>query len=208
MSFNKLYAKYLKRAFDIVAAAIGCVFFIPFYAFIKCIHVIQNDQAPVIFKQNRVGLNGKEFVMYKFRTMVPNAEEQLSELLRDPSYRMEWNANHKLTHDPRITETGLFLRRTSLDELPQFINILLGDMSLVGPRPLLPGELEQNGGLLLYNSIRPGLTGWWACNGRSAVRYDERLKMEYYYINNVSLKLDLICLFKTLIVVFTERGAE
>ena len=208
MTFSRFYTKCLKRIFDILAGLIGCLLLIPLYLIVKIMHVIQKEPASVLFTQKRVGLNGELFVLYKFRTMIPDAEEQLNELLLNPNYSREWKESQKLLNDPRVTKTGKFLRRTSLDEWPQFINILIGDMSFVGPRPLLPGELELNGGSPIYNSIRPGLTGWWACNGRSDTNYEERLKLEYYYIKNVSLKLDLICLFKTFIAVATEKGAQ
>ena len=116
--------------------------------------------------------------------MVPNADEILKELLKNEAYRKEWEENQKFEHDPRITKAGQVLRKTSIDELPQLINVLTGDMSLVGPRPLVEGELEQHGGLKIYNKVKPGITGWWACNGRSNIDYRERLELEYYYVNS------------------------
>ena len=140
--------------------------------------------------------------------MVPNAEEQLAELLKDEKNLKEWNEKQKLENDPRVSKVGRFLRRTSLDELPQLINVIKGDMSFVGPRPLIEGELEQHGGLKFYQIVRPGITGWWACNGRSNIDYDRRLEMEYYYIKNCSLFLDLVCLFRTIFAVIKKNGAQ
>lgn len=147
-------------------------------------------------------------MMYKFRTMVPDAEKILEELLEKEEYSKEWENRRKLDSDPRITAVGRFLRRTSLDEIPQVINILKGDMSVVGPRPLVPGELEMHNGLTLYNKVRPGLTGWWACNGRSNIGYKERFELEYYYVKNCSLKLDILCLARTFFAVLRREGAQ
>ena len=154
------------------------------------------------------GEYGREFRMYKFRTMVPDAEKILEDLLEQEEYRKEWEKNQKIEKDPRITPAGRFLRRTSLDEIPQVINILTGDMSVVGPRPLVPGELEKHNGLTLYNKVRPGLTGWWACNGRSNISYKERLELEYYYVKNCSLQLDVLCLARTFFAVLRRKGAQ
>ena len=118
------------------------------------------------------------------------------------------NKNQKIDNDPRITKVGRFIRKTSIDEFPQFINVLKGDMSIIGPRPLVPGELKSKNGIKLYERVKPGITGWWACNGRSDIDYDERLKLEYYYINNRSLWLDIKCIFKTIEVILFKRGAK
>ena len=141
--------------------------------------------------------------------MVPNADEVLKELLKDPKYKEEWDLNQKFEHDPRITSMGNILRKTSLDELPQFINILIGDMSLIGPRPLVPGELDShNGNHELYESVRPGISGWWAANGRSATTYERRLELEYYYVQHCSLILDIRCVFRTIKAVIFKTGAK
>ena len=141
--------------------------------------------------------------------MVPNADEVLKELLKDPKYKEEWDLNQKFEHDPRITSMGNILRKTSLDELPQFINILIGDMSLIGPRPLVPGELDShNGNHELYESVRPGISGWWAANGRSATTYERRLELEYYYVQHCGLILDLRCVFRTIKAVIFKTGAK
>ena len=140
--------------------------------------------------------------------MVPNAGEILKELLMQDEYREEWEKNQKFENDPRITKVGKFLRKTSLDELPQLINVLLGEMSLIGPRPLVEGELEAHGGLKLYQKVKPGITGWWGCNGRSNIEYRERLELEYYYVKHVSLYLDMLCLVRTFVAVLKKSGTK
>ena len=162
----------------------------------------------IIYKQKRTGKNGMEFEIFKFRTMTPDAEEELKELLKDTDVYNEWKEYHKLKDDPRITPLGLFLRRSSIDEFPQFINVLKGEMSLIGPRPLVPGELKMHNGDLLYETVKPGITGWWACNGRSNMSYSERLEYEYYYVNNMSLFLDFKIFFKTIACILLKVGAH
>ena len=130
------------------------------------------------------------------------------ELLKDPKYAKEWAENQKFENDPRITKMGAFLRKTSLDEVPQFLNVLKGDMSVIGPRPLVVGELEEHGGLQLYNHVKPGITGWWGGNGRSNTTYAERLELEYYYVKNCSLYLDALCVIKTIVVILKRDGAK
>ena len=155
-----------------------------------------------------MGQFGKVFRLYKFRSMVPNADEVLKELLKKDEYKEQWEKNQKFDKDPRITPTGRILRKTSLDEFPQFINVVKGDMSLVGPRPLVKGELEEHNGLTLYNKVKPGITGWWACNGRSNISYRERLDMEYFYVKNCSLHLDLLIVLRTAVSVIKRDGAQ
>ena len=162
-----------------------------------------------IYKQKRIGKNGKYFYIYKFRTMYIDSQERLKELLKDPKIKKEWDENFKLSNDPRVTKVGRILRKTSLDELPQLLNIFNGTMSIVGPRPIIDGEIEKYG--LLKNkflSVTPGLTGWWACNGRSQLDYNERIRLELYYVNHQSLKLDIKCLYKTAISVLKREGAK
>ena len=199
----------VKRLFDILIALIGCLFLLPVILIVKISYLLHKDFDSIFFRQKRIGKNGKEFNLYKFRSMVPNADEVLKELLKDPKYKEEWNLNQKFEHDPRITSMGNILRKTSLDELPQFINILIGDMSLIGPRPLVPGELDShNGNHELYESVRPGISGWWAANGRSATTYERRLELEYYYVQHCSLILDIRCVFRTIKVVIFKTGAK
>jgi undecaprenyl-phosphate galactose phosphotransferase len=208
-SFTSSQLNYLffKRLIDIVCGVIGCIFLLPVALIIKIAYLISGDRHPIFYTQNRVGKNGKIIKMYKFRSMVPNAQEVLQEMLKEEHYRKEWEENQKIANDPRITKVGKFIRRTSLDELPQFINILKGDMSMVGPRPLVEGELEAHDGLKLYNQVKPGITGWWACNGRSNIDYTERLELEYYYVKNCSLQLDGLCIFRTVFAVLKKDGA-
>ena len=199
----------VKRLFDILIALIGCLFLLPVILIVKISYLLHKDFDSIFFRQKRIGKNGKEFNLYKFRSMVPNADEVLKELLKDPKYKEEWDLNQKFEHDPRITSMGNILRKTSLDELPQFINILIGDMSLIGPRPLVPGELDShNGNHELYESVRPGISGWWAANGRSATTYERRLELEYYYVQHCSLILDIRCVLRTIKAVVFKIGAK
>lgn len=199
----------VKRLFDILIALIGCLFLLPVILIVKISYLLHKDFDSIFFRQKRIGKNGKEFKLYKFRSMVPNADEVLKKLLKDPKYKEEWDLNQKFEHDPRITSMGNILRKTSLDELPQFINILIGDMSLIGPRPLVPGELDShNGNHELYESVRPGISGWWAANGRSATTYERRLELEYYYIQHCGLILDIRCVFRTIKAVIFKTGAK
>ena len=199
----------VKRLFDILIALIGCLFLLPIILIVKISYLLHKDFDSIFFRQKRIGKNGKEFNLYKFRSMVPNADEELKELLKDPKYKEEWDLNQKFEHDPRITSMGNILRKTSLDELPQFINILIGDMSLIGPRPLVPGELDShNGNHELYESVRPGISGWWAANGRSATTYERRLELEYYYVQHCGLILDIRCVFRTIKAVIYKTGAK
>ncbi|CCZ89068.1 galactose-1-phosphate transferase [Coprobacillus sp. CAG:605] len=208
--FIKKYLYFgVKRLFDILIALIGCLFLLPVILIVKISYLLHKDFDSIFFRQKRIGKNGKEFNLYKFRSMVPNADEVLKELLKDPKYKEEWDLNQKFEHDPRITSMGNILRKTSLDELPQFINILIGDMSLIGPRPLVPGELDShNGNHELYESVRPGISGWWAANGRSATTYERRLELEYYYVQHCSLILDIRCVFRTIKAVIFKTGAK
>ena len=199
---------YFKRFFDILVGLTGVIILVPVIIILRGIFLAFDDMGRLLYYQERVGKDGKLFKMYKFRTMVENADEELDKLLKDEHYRKEWEDNQKLEDDPRITKIGHWLRKTSLDELPQMYNVLKGDMSIVGPRPLVEGELEAHGGAILYWAVRPGLTGWWASHGRSDIDYKERLEMEYYYIKNQSLKLDVICFIKTIKVVLTHEGAR
>ena len=200
---------FIKRFVDIFVSLIGMFFLTPIYLIVKIIYVLNGDFDKIMFAHKRIGKNGEEFSMYKFRTMVPNALEILDELLKDPKYLKEWQENHKFEHDPRVTKIGNILRKTSLDELPQFINIFLGDMSLIGPRPMIKEEVDDYGKRKLdLLSVRPGLTGWWACNGRSDTTADERKELELYYVKNRSLTLDIKIVFKTVIAVLKKEGAK
>ncbi len=205
---GQMFYLFVKRIIDIIVGLIGLILLIPITLIVKIVYILTGDKAKIFYRQKRIGENGKEIKIWKFRSMVPNADEVLKELLKDPKYKVEWDENQKFSNDPRITRVGRILRKTSIDELPQFLNVLKGDMSLVGPRPLVDGELEKFGGLKLYQKVKPGITGWWGCNGRSNIDYRERLELEYYYVRNCSLYLDLLCIFRTALAVIKKDGAQ
>ena len=182
----------VKRVIDICGGLIGTIALIPLTILIYIARIVlhEND-GPIFYEQLRIGKNGKIFKMYKYRSMVIGADDKLKEYLAEnEEARKEYKKYKKLKHDPRITKVGKFIRKTSLDEFPQFINVLIGDMSLVGPRPYLPREKEDMG--KYYDSIiktRPGITGYWQITGRSDVTFEDRLKMDHDYIENKNLKL-------------------
>lgn len=197
---------FIKRFADIVCSAIAIVLLSPFFIIIS-IAIKATSKGPVIFVHKRVGKNGKKIGIYKFRSMVMNAEELIEKFT--PEQKEEFKKNFKLKNDPRITKIGKFLRKTSLDELPQLFNILKGDLSIVGPRPIVEVETEIYGeykNMLL--SVKPGLTGFWAANGRSDISYKRRRAMEIYYVKNRSLLFDIKIIFKTVISVFKGEGAK
>lgn len=197
---------FCKRCFDIVFAALASLILLPLFLLIAAA-VKLDSKGPVIFVHNRVGRNNRTIRILKFRSMVDNAEEIRSRFT--PEQKARFERNFKLDDDSRITRVGRFLRKTSLDELPQLINILLNDLSFVGPRPVVPDELERYGyksGYLL--SVKPGLTGYWQVGGRNATTYEERMEMELYYTRNCSLRLDLKILLKTVPAVLAGKGAK
>jgi undecaprenyl-phosphate galactose phosphotransferase len=199
----------IKRTFDIFCALIGVLCMLPAALVIKMCYMLTGDFKSIFYRQKRVGKNGKIIGIYKFRSMVPNAGEVLEELLKDPERKKEWDANQKFDDDPRITKVGKIIRKLSIDELPQFINVLNNDMSLIGPRPLVEGELDAHkGNHDIYEKVKPGITGWWACNGRNALTYKKRLELEYYYAEHCSLKLDIKCIFLTILAVVKRDGAK
>jgi len=205
---RKIY-KITKRSFDIFMALIGVIAMLPIALIVKISYLLHGDKKSIFYRQIRIGKDGKKFRLLKFRSMIWNADEVLKDLLKDKKYRDQWGRYQKLDNDPRITKVGNILRKTSLDELPQMINILKGDMSLIGPRPLVEGELDEHfGNHEIYEKVRPGLTSWWAANGRSNLEYSDRLALEYYYVRNMSLLLDIKCIIKTVKVVFKRNGAK
>ena len=209
MTFTKTIYFIIKRIFDIICSLIGLVLLLPVTIIVKLAYICTGDFKSIFYTQKRIGKNGEVIGIYKFRSMVPNADEVLKELLKDTKYKKEWKSNQKFENDPRITKIGKILRKTSLDELPQFINVFTNDMSLIGPRPLVEGELDaHNGDHQIYESVKPGITGWWACNGRSATTYEKRLELEYYYAKNCSLLLDIKCILLTIKAVITKDGAN
>lgn len=208
-ALSKFCYQFTKRSFDVVCSLLGCLVLLPIALVVKVMYMINGDFNSIFYTQKRIGKDGKEFNFYKFRTMVPNADEVLKKLLKQKKYKKQWESHHKIDNDPRITKIGKILRKTSLDELPQLINVLKSDMSLIGPRPLVPGELDEHkGNHKIYESVKPGITGWWASHGRSALTYQERLKLEYYYVQNQSLTLDIKCMFATVMAVLKKTGAK
>lgn len=208
-AISHLIYSIIKRFIDIIVGVLGILILLPVTIIIKMASVLNKDYAPIFYSHTRIGKNGKEFKLYKFRSMVPNADEVLMEMLKDKKIADEYHKNKKLKNDPRITKVGKIIRKTSLDEIPQFINILKGEMSLVGNRPYLPREKEDMG--KYYNDIvktKPGLTGYWQVSGRSNVSFKHRLKLEQYYSNNHTLKLDIEIIFKTVKVVLGMKGAD
>ncbi len=205
---RKLYS-ITKRLFDIICSLIGLILSSPLFIIMGLLIRVEDGGTP-IFKQDRIGKNGKIFKCYKFRSMVKNADEILFRTLEmDKIVAAEYKKNKKLKNDPRITKVGKFMRKTSIDELPQLINVLKGDMSLIGNRPYLPREKEDMGEY--YQDIiksRPGITGYWQTSGRSELDFEERLKLESYYSNHMSLKMDIKIFFLTFYVVLFGKGAE
>ncbi len=195
----------VKRIFDVILASIGLVLLSPIFLLLAIIIKI-DSKGSVFFAHTRIGKDGKKFKMYKFRTMYENAQDMIKKFT--PEQKQEWEENFKLKDDPRITKIGKILRKTSLDELPQIINIIKGDLSIVGPRPVIDDELEKYGeNKEKFLSVTPGLTGYWQANGRSATTYEDRKKMELYYIDHMSAELDLKIFLKTFIKVFKGEGA-
>lgn len=207
---RKIIYKITKRLLDIVVGIVGIICLIPVTIVIKLCYMLTGDFHRIIFTQNRIGKNGKEFKFYKFRSMVPNADEVLFKLLKeDKKLAKEYKINKKLKDDPRITKIGRIIRRTSIDELPQLINIFKGDMSLIGNRPYLPREKKDMGEYFDdVVSTKPGLTGWWQVNLRSRGTFKQRLEMEQYYSKNAGFRLDLKIFVKTFKVVIGRDGAE
>lgn len=201
-----IYVTYLKRPLDVVVSVVAIVIATVPMAIIA-VAVKVTSRGPVIFRHERIGKSGKTFNLYKFRSMRNGADNLQKSLTAEQL--AEYMKNFKLDNDPRITRVGGIIRKTSLDELPQLFNILLGHMSLVGPRPLVENEIikygQQSEKLL---SVTPGLTGNWACSGRSDVDYDERMKMELYYVDNASAGLDAKILARTFLCVVKGKGAQ
>jgi len=202
---NKKIYLHIKRFIDILLSSIGIVILSPVFFILACV-VKLDSKGPVFFAHTRIGKNGKKFKMYKFRTMHENAQEMIKDFSEEQ--KKEFNENFKLENDPRITRVGGILRKTSLDELPQLVNILKGDLSIIGPRPIINSELEKYGVFKeKFLSVTPGLTGYWQANGRSNTTYEERMQMELYYVDNYSFSLDIRIFFKTILTVLKREGA-
>ena len=200
--------RFSKLLLDVVGAAVGVFTFLPVY-FLLSLLIFVDSPGPILFSHRRVGRGGRKFNCYKFRTMVPNAHAELQKYLAaHPEALQEWEVSYKLKEDPRVTRLGRWLRRTSLDELPQFLNVLKGEMSLVGPRPIVQEEVEKYGPFLEdYLMVRPGITGLWQVSGRNDVSYEDRVRMDSWYVRNWSVWLDLVILLKTVRYVFSGKGA-
>lgn len=206
----KMYAyQGIKRLFDIVISLLGCTCLIPLIVLVKIFYILTGDFDSIFFTQKRIGKDGREFNFYKFRTMVPNADEILfNTLKKDKKLALEYKENKKLKNDPRITKAGKVLRRTSLDELPQLLNVLKGDMAMIGNRPYIPREKEDMGDYFAdIVKTKPGITGYWQVSGRENASFKKRLELEKYYSQNHSLWLDVKIFFKTFKAVLGGHGA-
>lgn len=203
---NKYAYAFFKRIFDFLAAVVLLLLLSPVMLLIAIL-IRADSKGPIFYKHVRIGRYGKDLAIYKFRSMINNADEMINNFTSEQM--AEWKKNYKLDNDPRITGIGKFLRKTSLDELPQLINILTGNMSMVGPRPITNEELLKYGddaGEFL--SAKPGLTGYWQANGRNSITYEQRIEMELYYVRNRSIWFDLQILLKTVYAVALTIGAK
>ncbi len=199
----------IKRIFDICFSLLVMTCGFPVFLVIALLVKI-TSKGPVIFSHERIGRGGRRFLCFKFRTMHANAETRLKKMLAsNPRLREEWNKNYKLKKDPRITPIGSFLRKTSLDELPQFWNVLIGDLSVVGPRPVTEEEVKKELGpyAARFLTIRPGLTGPWQVSGRSDTGYYKRIRLDMHYIRYQSFLWDLSLILRTVPAMLTTRGA-
>lgn len=199
--------RFLKQAFDRFMAFVGLVMLAPVFLFLM--FMVRRDGGKAFYNQSRLGRNGTPFKCWKFRSMVTNADEVLKEILeKDPEARAEWDRDFKLKNDPRITKIGNFLRKSSLDEIPQLYNVLIGDMSIVGPRPIVKAEEVYYGDRMEhYLAVRPGITGLWQVSGRNDVTYEQRVALDTWYVENWSIWNDLVIIFKTSFVVLYRKGA-
>jgi Undecaprenyl-phosphate galactose phosphotransferase WbaP len=207
-NLTRTFSHVFKRSFDISICVLAALVVSPMFLFVG-LAVKLTSPGPMFYCQRRIGRNGKEFRLWKFRTMVVDADAVLEKhLQKDASLRAEWQRDHKLRNDPRITAIGTVLRRTSLDELPQFWNILCGEMSLVGPRPIRQPEVEKYGTIFdQYRRVTPGLTGMWQISGRNNTTYERRTQLDEYYVRNWSITLDLYILLRTLKTIILTEGA-
>lgn len=207
-NLSRSYNRIFKRVFDLTATITGGILILPIILIIAVMVGIDN-RGRIIFAHKRVGMHGKKFYCYKFQTMIKDAEKVLEKYLAEnPDAKREWEESFKLTNDPRITKLGNFLRRTSLDELPQLWNVIRGEMSLVGPRPIVEKEIIKYGeNIREYYMVLPGITGMWQVSGRSDTTYPERVAMDTWYVRNWSVWIDIMYLFKTVKAVLAEKGA-
>lgn len=203
---KNIYSQHLKRVFDFCLALVLVPVLLPIIAVLYI--MIRSQGGAGFFAHERIGQGGRKFKCYKIRTMVPDAEARLAKYLAaNPAAQTEWDRTQKLTDDPRVTKLGRFLRRTSLDELPQLWNVLRGDMSFVGPRPVTEPELQRYGiHKRAYLSLKPGITGVWQVEGRTNGCYDERLRMDKVYLEKISLMFDIRLILRTALVVVSPTG--
>jgi Undecaprenyl-phosphate galactose phosphotransferase WbaP len=201
-------AQLIKRGFDLVFSIGGAILASP-VLLLTCLAVRVSSQGPIFYGQSRIGKNGEIFKVWKFRSMVLDADQVLrSHLDSDPALREEWQRDHKLRRDPRVTRIGNFLRKNSLDELPQIWNVICGEMSLVGPRPITHSEIKRYGKIFgQYLRVIPGVTGLWQISGRNNTTYEHRTRIDDYYVRNWSLSLDIYILLRTFKEVFFAKGA-
>lgn len=200
---NNLY-EVSKRALDVIASFLGLVILSPILLIVAILIKLES-KGPAIFSQSRIGLNGKEFKMYKFRSMVQNAEELKEKLAKQNEMS---GPMFKIKNDPRVTKVGKFIRKTSIDELPQLFNILKGDMTLVGPRPSLPREVEKFESWMLKRlEVKPGLTCYWQVSGRNNIDFYDWMKLDLKYVNDMNFWLDIKLIFKTVAVLFGDKNA-
>ena len=210
ININLIY-RIIKRTIDILGSIVGIILLVPITIGVFFARIITKENKGAIFyDQLRIGKDGKTFKLYKYRSMVLRADEALKKYLEEnEEARKEYKIYKKLKNDPRITKVGNFLRKTSLDEFPQFINVLKGEMSLVGPRPYLPREKEDMEGYYeTIISVKPGLTGYWQIRGRNDVTFEDRMKMDLEYCGKISIIEDIKIIFKTLIKVVRKEGAK
>lgn len=202
---NNKYYLFSKRMMDLIFACIGIFLLIPLFTLVIVIIKLEDRGGPAIFKQVRVGKNGKEFCIYKFRSMIVNAEDLKFSLVEQNEAS---GPVFKMKQDPRVTKFGRFIRKTSIDELPQLINVVKGEMSLVGPRPPLPDEVEKYTNYERQRlSVTPGLTCYWQVNGRSTIGFDQWVEMDLKYISDRTLWLDIKLILKTVVVLFGSKDA-
>ncbi|MDB2415450.1 undecaprenyl-phosphate galactose phosphotransferase WbaP [Rickettsiales bacterium] len=207
-NINSPFGRIIKRSSDIVLSLIGLIITLPIFIIIALL--VKSDGGPAFFGNRRIGKGGKEFNCWKFRSMAVDAEARLKSLLdNDREAKKIWKTHRKLQNDPRVTRVGSFIRKTSIDELPQLFNVLKGEMSLVGPRPILPDEVEffDDSQLSGYISARPGVTGLWQVSGRNEVSFKHRVRLDSWYVNNWSIWCDIVIIFKTVMVLIRGRGA-
>ncbi len=198
----------VKRCMDIFIAVLALIGLAPLFIFLV-LWIRSSSEGPAFYSQRRIGQGGKHIRIFKFRSMVQNADEVLEKYLQENAlYREEWGKDQKLRHDPRITKVGHFLRKTSLDELPQLFNVLMGNMTLVGPRPIVDSEIKRYGDVYLeYREVKPGITGLWQISGRNNTTYEQRVSYDRYYVTNWSVWMDLWILMRTIPVALRGHGA-